>query len=160
MKRKTITRRPVAKRRPYPPGPLFKLSDDLRAPSYRINMLDPENFTVALLGEFGYYRKTIAAALGLTMNQVNRRLKFAEVDPAAYRRGESVIGKMILQGVSKAGVPQLRQFAESILSEHLEQLGWRDARLAPALPEAVPPAAISRPTSTIQVHDAPTAQPV
>lgn len=114
-------------------GQLIKLSDDIRAPAYRINMLDSENFAVALLGEFGFYRKTIATALGLTLNQVNRRLKFAQVNPTAYRRGESVIGGMLLRGVAKAGVPQLRHYAEGILHDHLKQLGWKANGIAPEL---------------------------
>src|SRR5439155_15810127 len=104
-------------------GALVRLPANHPARS-RINMLDPENFTVALLGEFGYYRHTIASELGLSIAQVNRRLKFAHVDPAAYRRGQSVIGQMILRGVSKAGVPQLREFAQATLGKQLRQLGW------------------------------------
>ncbi len=124
-------------------GPLIRLSHNIRAPGYRINMLDPENFTVAFLGEFGFYRKTIAAALGLTLNQVNRRLKHAQVDPVAYRRGEAVIGQMILRGAKEAGVPQLRRFAQNILSEHLKQLGWSANGITPELPG--PNAAIAKP---------------
>ena len=124
-------------RRSLPHGPLIRLSDDLRAPSYRINMLDPENFTVALLGEFGFTHKTIGDALGLTPNQVGRRLKFAKVRTMDYRQGRSVIGRMILTGVAKAGVPELRHFAESMLSQHLKQLGWDAARMTPEL-EAAP----------------------
>lgn len=137
-------------------GPLIRLSDDIRAPGYRINMLDPENFTVAFLGEFGFYRKTIAKALGMSLSQVNRRLKFAEVDPAAYRRGEAVIGRMILRGVNQAGVPQLRQFAQGILSEHLKQLGWSAAGITPELPEK---AAVRSAPVNLPVYDTPVAQP-
>lgn len=117
-----------------PRGPLIRLDpEDIRAPSYRINMLDPENFTVALLGEFGFTHKTIGDALGLTQNQVGRRLKFAKVRTMDYRQGRSVIGQMILKGVSRAGVPELRNFAERILSDQLKQLGWYAARLTPEL---------------------------
>lgn len=118
-------------------GPLIRHTDDIRAPGYRINMLNADNFTVALLGEFGFYQAAIGQAMGLSTAQVRRRLRFAKVDPRTYRRGESVIGQMLLKGVSKAGVPQLRQFAEGVLANQLRQLGWSDLATERPEPEAV-----------------------
>lgn len=102
-----------------------------RTGRYRVNMLDADNFAVALLGEFGYYQYTIAKALGLSLNQVQLRLRYAKVDPRAYRRGEALIGQMILRGVAQAGVPQLRHFAEVTLTEQLKKLGWSGAGIQP-----------------------------
>ncbi len=113
--------------------PFSRVPDNIRAPSYRINMLDAENFTVALLGEFGFYQGTIAKAMNLSCSQVSRRLRFAQVDPRTYRRGESVIGQMILRGVHQSGVRELRHFAEATLSTQLQQLGWLAGKETPVI---------------------------
>lgn len=145
MKQKLKHPRPVggtpeSKQRPTFKGPVFRLQDNIRAPGYRINMLSSENFTVALLGEFGFTQQTIATAMNMTMAQVVRRLRFAKVQTSAYRRGESAIAQLILRNVAKAGVPQLRQFASEVLTNQLHQLGWNNVE------QAIRPELLAAPT--------------
>jgi Sigma-70, region 4 len=115
-------------------GKLTKIAKRERAPSYRINMLLGENFSTALLAEFGFSHKTIARKLGLSEGQVNYRLRKAKVKVKDYRQAKNVIGSMVLHGAAQYGVDQLRLFADGHLRHQLEQLGWTSSPIKPEHP--------------------------
>lgn len=97
----------------------------------RINMLHGDNFKAAFLAEFGFTQKAIGLELGLSIGQVHYRLKRAGVKTRDYRQGKGVIARMIINGVRRAGVPQLREFTEDHLRRQLRQIGWKEGATRP-----------------------------